>query len=65
MRPDKYGRKLGIQPGTPEQADEWMAIGLQRDFLESDIAVYRAGSGRRCQAVAGAVGARLSARAIL
>jgi 2-dehydro-3-deoxyglucarate aldolase/4-hydroxy-2-oxoheptanedioate aldolase len=36
-----HGRTLGIQPGTPEQADEWMALGFNVISWSSDIAVYR------------------------
>jgi 2-keto-3-deoxy-L-rhamnonate aldolase RhmA len=39
----KHRRTLGIQPGTPEQADEWMALGFNVISWSSDIAVYRAG----------------------
>lgn len=38
----KHGKLLGIQPGTPEQADEWMAMGFNVISWSSDIAVYRA-----------------------
>jgi 2-keto-3-deoxy-L-rhamnonate aldolase RhmA len=39
----KYGRGLGIQPGSEQQADEWMALGFNVISWQSDIAVYRAG----------------------
>jgi 2-dehydro-3-deoxyglucarate aldolase/4-hydroxy-2-oxoheptanedioate aldolase len=38
----KHGRHLGIQPGNPEQADEWIAMGFNVISWQSDIALYRA-----------------------
>lgn len=38
---NKYGKRLGIQPGSPEQADEWIALGFNVISWSSDIAVYR------------------------
>lgn len=37
-----HGRLLGIQPGSPEQADEWMSLGFNVISWSADIAVYRA-----------------------
>lgn len=37
----KHGRTLGIQPGSPEQADEWMALGFNVMSWGADVAVYR------------------------
>jgi 2-keto-3-deoxy-L-rhamnonate aldolase RhmA len=37
----KHGRLLGIQPGSPEQADEWIALGFNVISWNADIAVYR------------------------
>jgi 2-dehydro-3-deoxyglucarate aldolase/4-hydroxy-2-oxoheptanedioate aldolase len=37
----KHGKLLGIQPGSPEQADEWLAIGFNVVSWSSDIGVYR------------------------
>ncbi len=37
-----HGRLLGIQPGSPEQADEWMALGFNVVSWSADIGVYRA-----------------------
>jgi 2-dehydro-3-deoxyglucarate aldolase/4-hydroxy-2-oxoheptanedioate aldolase len=37
----KHGRLLGIQPGSAEQADEWMALGFNVISWQADIAVYR------------------------
>ena len=37
----KHGPLLGIQPGSTEQADEWMALGFNVISWSSDIAVYR------------------------
>ena len=36
-----HARTLGIQPGSPEQADEWIALGFNVISWQSDIAVYR------------------------
>jgi 2-dehydro-3-deoxyglucarate aldolase/4-hydroxy-2-oxoheptanedioate aldolase len=36
-----HGRLLGIQPGSPEQADEWIALGFNVISWSADIAVYR------------------------
>ena len=38
---NKHGKRLGIQPGSPEQADEWIALGFNVISWSSDIAVYR------------------------
>jgi 2-dehydro-3-deoxyglucarate aldolase/4-hydroxy-2-oxoheptanedioate aldolase len=38
----KHGRLLGVQPGSSEQADEWMALGFDVISWQADIAVYRA-----------------------
>lgn len=38
----KHGRLLGIQPGNPQQAEEWMAAGFNVISWSSDIGVYRA-----------------------
>lgn len=38
----KHGKRLGIQPGTPEQADEWMGMGFDVISWSADIGVYRA-----------------------
>ena len=37
----KHSRLLGIQPGSPEQADEWKAVGFNVISFGSDISVYR------------------------
>lgn len=37
----KHGKLLGIQPGSPEQADMWMGMGFNVISWSSDIAVYR------------------------
>jgi 2-keto-3-deoxy-L-rhamnonate aldolase RhmA len=37
----KHGKLLGIQPGTAEQADEWIALGFNVISWSADIAVYR------------------------
>jgi 2-keto-3-deoxy-L-rhamnonate aldolase RhmA len=37
----RHGRLLGIQPGSAEQADEWMALGFNVISWSADIAVYR------------------------
>lgn len=37
----RHGRRLGIQPGTPEQADEWIALGFNVISWQSDLGVYR------------------------
>jgi len=37
----KHGRSLGIQPGNPEQANEWIGMGFNVISWSSDIAVYR------------------------
>jgi 2-dehydro-3-deoxyglucarate aldolase/4-hydroxy-2-oxoheptanedioate aldolase len=39
----KHGRLLGIQPGSAEQADEWMGLGFNVISWQADIAIYRAG----------------------
>jgi 2-keto-3-deoxy-L-rhamnonate aldolase RhmA len=39
----KHGKLLGIQPGSAEQADEWISLGFNVISWSSDIAVYRAG----------------------
>lgn len=36
-----HNRLLGIQPGSPEQLDEWMSLGYHVISYSSDIAVYR------------------------
>lgn len=38
----KHGKRLGVQPGTPEQAAEWMALGFDVISWSSDISLYRA-----------------------
>ena len=38
---NKHGKRLGIQPGSPEQADEWIALGFNVLSWSNDIAVYR------------------------
>jgi 2-keto-3-deoxy-L-rhamnonate aldolase RhmA len=38
----QHGRLLGIQPGSPEQATEWIRAGFNVISWSSDIAVYRA-----------------------
>jgi 2-keto-3-deoxy-L-rhamnonate aldolase RhmA len=38
----KHGRLLGVQPGSAEQADEWMALGFNVMSWGSDVGVYRA-----------------------
>ena len=38
----KHGKLLGIQPGTPEQAAEWMRAGFNVISWSSDIGIYRA-----------------------
>ena len=35
-------KHAGIQPGTVEQASQWMAIGFNVVSWASDVAVYRA-----------------------
>jgi 2-keto-3-deoxy-L-rhamnonate aldolase RhmA len=37
----KHGKLLGIQPGGPEQADQWIGLGFNVISWQSDIAVYR------------------------
>jgi 2-keto-3-deoxy-L-rhamnonate aldolase RhmA len=37
----KHRRTLGIQPGTQEQADEWISLGFNVISWQNDIAVYR------------------------
>jgi 2-dehydro-3-deoxyglucarate aldolase/4-hydroxy-2-oxoheptanedioate aldolase len=37
----KHGRALGIQPGSYEQACEWMALGFNVISWQNDIAIYR------------------------
>jgi len=37
----RYGKLLGIQPGTTEQADDWMAMGFNVISWSSDVGVYR------------------------
>ena len=37
----KHGKLLGIQPGSPEQADEWIGLGFNVISWSSDIGVYR------------------------
>jgi 2-keto-3-deoxy-L-rhamnonate aldolase RhmA len=39
----KYGRGLGIQPGSERQAEEWIRLGFNVISWQNDIAVYRAG----------------------
>jgi 2-keto-3-deoxy-L-rhamnonate aldolase RhmA len=36
----KHGKLLGIQPGSPEQADEWIGLGFNVISWSSDIGVY-------------------------
>ena len=38
----RHGRLLGIQPGSPQQADEWMGLGFNVISWQADIGVYRA-----------------------
>lgn len=38
----KHGRQLGIQPGTPDQSDEWIALGFNVISWSADVAVYQA-----------------------
>jgi 2-dehydro-3-deoxyglucarate aldolase/4-hydroxy-2-oxoheptanedioate aldolase len=38
----RHGKLLGVQPGSPEQADEWFALGFNVMSWSSDITVYRA-----------------------
>jgi 2-dehydro-3-deoxyglucarate aldolase/4-hydroxy-2-oxoheptanedioate aldolase len=38
----RHGKHAGIQPGTVEQAAQWMAIGFNVVSWSSDVAVYRA-----------------------
>ena len=33
----KHGLAAGIQPGSTDQADEWIAFRLQRDFIGQAI----------------------------
>ncbi len=37
----KHGKRLGIQPGTPELLDQWMGIGFDVISWSVDTAVYR------------------------
>ena len=39
----KYGKFTGIQPGTPEQAREWIGHGFQAISWATDVGVYRSG----------------------
>jgi 2-dehydro-3-deoxyglucarate aldolase/4-hydroxy-2-oxoheptanedioate aldolase len=39
----KHGKLLGIQPGSQEQAAEWMELGFNVLSWSTDIGVYRAG----------------------
>jgi 2-keto-3-deoxy-L-rhamnonate aldolase RhmA len=39
----KQGKLLGIQPGSVEQADEWIPLGFNVISCPSDIAIYGAG----------------------
>ena len=39
---NKHGKKLGIQPGTPEYLDQWMNLGFNVISWNVDSAVYRA-----------------------
>ena len=38
----KYGLAAGIQPGSPEQAQQWMGMGYNMISYSADHAVYRA-----------------------
>jgi 2-dehydro-3-deoxyglucarate aldolase/4-hydroxy-2-oxoheptanedioate aldolase len=38
----KHGKLLGIQPGSPEQAEQWIAMGFNVISWSCDIAVYSA-----------------------
>lgn len=38
----KHGKWLGIQPGTTDQADEWIALGFNVISWQSDVGLYRA-----------------------
>lgn len=40
---DRAGKVAGINPGTPEQAREWIGLGFRAISWSTDIAVYRAG----------------------
>jgi 2-keto-3-deoxy-L-rhamnonate aldolase RhmA len=37
----KHGKRLGIQPGTPEYLDQWMNIGFDVISWSVDTAIYR------------------------
>lgn len=37
----RHGKHLGIQPGSMEQAEEWMAMGFDIISWQNDIGVYR------------------------
>ena len=39
---NKYGKRLGIQPGTAEYLDQWMSLGFNVISWSVDSAVYRA-----------------------
>ncbi len=49
----KHGKAAAIQPGSPEQAAEWMAIGFNCISYSSDAAVYLAGLRQGVEAVRG------------
>ena len=42
MQRESMAASWAFNPGTPEQADEWMALGFNVISWSSDIAVYRA-----------------------
>jgi 2-dehydro-3-deoxyglucarate aldolase/4-hydroxy-2-oxoheptanedioate aldolase len=37
----EHGKALGLQPGTPEQADEWIRMGFNAISWSSDVGLYR------------------------
>jgi len=47
----KYGLAAGIQPGNPEQAQQWMGMGYNMISYSADHAVYRAALVQGAQAV--------------
>jgi 2-keto-3-deoxy-L-rhamnonate aldolase RhmA len=54
----KHGRLLGVQPGTPEQADEWLALGFNVMSWGADVGVYRAALASGVQRLRSAAAAK-------
>jgi len=47
----RHGKAAGVQPGSPEQAAEWMKLGYHAISFGSDISVYRSALAAAAAAV--------------